>query len=62
LKKNSKSFQTKSMGTMRKPSKSTQLIRKASWSVFIKKFNEKHNSHLNTSIGVVSVETKNNCK
>ena len=47
---------------MQKPSKSRQLIRKASWSVFIKKFNEKHNSHLNTSIGVVSVKTKDNSK
>ena len=48
------------MGTTQKPSKAKW--KKASWSEFVKAFNEKHNPNLNTSVGVVSVETKNNCK
>ena len=45
---------------MQKPSK--LKLKKASWSEFIKAFNEKHNPNLNTSIGVVSVKTENKCK
>ena len=48
------------MDTTLKPSK--PKWKKASWSEFVKAFNEKHNPNLNTSEGVVSVETKNKYK
>lgn len=32
------------------------------FSEWLKVFNEKHNPHLNTSIGMVNVKTKNNNK
>ena len=48
------------MGTTQRPSKAKW--KKASWSEFAKAFNEKHNPNLNTSVGVVSVESKNKYK
>jgi hypothetical protein len=37
----------------------SKKLKTNSFSEWIKVFNKKHNSHLNTSIGVVNVKTKN---
>lgn len=51
---------------MQKPSRLSKAqqnkLKKASWSVWLKAFNDIHNSTLNTSIGIVNVETKNKKK
>jgi hypothetical protein len=39
--------------------KKSRKLKTTSFSEWIKVFNKKHNSHLNTSIGVVNVKTKN---
>jgi len=49
------------MDTMQKQlrRKKSKKLKTTSFSEWIKVFNKKHNSHLNTSIGVVNVKTKN---
>jgi predicted CopG family antitoxin len=47
--------------SQRKQSKLKKLKNK-SFSDWVKVFNEKHNQHLKTNVGIVNVKTKNNDK
>lgn len=44
---------------LRPKQQKSRKLKTTSFSEWIKVFNKKHNSHLNASIGVVNVKTKN---